>query len=44
MARGANADIFGWLIEAALENNVDLPQQIRRRREELAKRHFYIAD
>jgi len=44
MARRANQDIFNWVISASNANSLEIGKEMLRRREELAKRQFYILD
>jgi hypothetical protein len=43
IARKANLDIMIWLVREAHERNLPLLTEVKRRRKELADRHFYIA-
>jgi hypothetical protein len=44
LALSANVDVVRWLLAMAIARNLDIPGAIQRRRAELAKRHFYLAD
>jgi hypothetical protein len=44
LALRANVDVVRWLLNAVAERNIDVHGAIKKRRGELAKRHFYIAD
>lgn len=42
LAEAANVDILNWVIWTALSEGVDLVSQVRVRREQLARRQFFI--
>jgi hypothetical protein len=44
IARRANADIMRFVISMTDEHSVELTREIKKRREELAARQFYITD
>lgn len=44
LARTANLDVVCWLLKTADERAIDVHGEIERRRDQLAKRQFYISD
>jgi hypothetical protein len=44
LALDANIDVVRWLFKTADDQKLDIHGAVQRRRAELAKRHFYIAD
>jgi len=44
LALDANVDVMCWLLNAATEHEIDIHGAIKKRRAEISKRHFYIAD
>jgi hypothetical protein len=44
LALDANIDVIRWVLGAMVEREIDIQGAIKRRRAEISKRHFYIAD
>jgi hypothetical protein len=44
LALSANIDVVRWLLNTASERKIDIHGALQKRRAELSKRHFYIAD
>lgn len=44
IARQANADVVKWVMDIAVERDIDLEPAVTTRRKELAARQFYISD
>jgi hypothetical protein len=44
LALDSNIDVIRWLLNAMAERHIDIQGAIKKRRAEISRRHFYVAD